>query len=252
MAPTRPAGGAPGAPLFLQGPDGPWEETGDRLEEQGHAVLCTTWGQWLTAVLLDPALRPLLGNHWPRFRQTPAAAGRIRFAVSHFVMKYAAATALDVPVHALEAGHGPHGRPVLRGPGAAAEVALAHCGELIVVGVSRTGPVGVHAEPADRDLRVGPLREQVCTPQEAAALDALPEGEHRAHLLRLWTLKEACAGILQDAGRPARSTYGLGRDDQGRTTLTGTGRTRAPAGEWTLATHLVQGRYLIGEAHRTP
>ncbi|MFJ3514615.1 4'-phosphopantetheinyl transferase family protein [Streptomyces sp. NPDC090131] len=219
--------GAFGAPLYLQGPEGPWDQAGDRLEDTGHALVCTTWGQWLAAVLLDPALRPLLGDDWPRFRQTPAAAGRLRLAVSRFVMTYAAATALEVPVHTVELDHGADGRPAVRAPRAGVEIALAHCGELIVVGVSRTGPLGVHAEPADRDIRTLAPPARPWTPQERSVLDALPGDGRRERLLRLWTLQEARARALGPGaaqGEPA-------------------------AGEWSAAAHLVQDRYLVGEAH---
>ncbi|MBT2479888.1 4'-phosphopantetheinyl transferase superfamily protein [Streptomyces sp. ISL-94] len=253
MALTRPAAEALEAPLYVPGPEGPWDEVGDRLDDAGRAVVCTTWGQWLTAVLLDPALRPLLGEDWPRFRQTPAAAGRMRFAVSRFVVKYTAATALDVPVDTLDLGYGPGGRPVLRGQGSGVEVSLAHTGELIVVGVSRTGPIGVDAEPVDRDISVGLLRGHVCTAQEGAVLDALPEDERRARLLWLWTLKEAYTKALGHGGRRRFSTFGFGLDGGGRVVLTEAADAQAAepvAGEWSFATHLVQDRYVVSEAHR--
>ncbi|MGW6985047.1 4'-phosphopantetheinyl transferase family protein [Streptomyces sp. NPDC054932] len=268
----------PGAPLWVQGPDGPWDEAGERLEDTGRAVLCTTWGQWLTAVLLDPALRPLLGEDWPRFRQTPAAAGRMRFAVSRFVLKHAAATALQVPVHSVELGRGPGGHPVLRGPGAGAGLGLglAHAGELIVVGVSRTGPVGVAARPADHATATGTGGDtatgaglpdgHACTREEEAALAALPGDERRVRLLRLWTLKEACARMLGPGEQPpgpatgpatgpapgsgAGSAVGFAFDGRGRVTVTGAAGARAAAGEWSFASHLVLDRYLVGEAHR--
>lgn len=217
-----PAAQACAAPLYVPGPEGPWDEVADRLDDEGRAVVCTTWGQWLTAVLLDPELRSLLGDDWPRFRQTPAAAGRMRFAVSRYVVKYAAATALDVPAHTLDLA------------AAGVEVGLAHTGELIVVGVSRTGAIGVAAEPADRDIDVELLRGHVCTAEEGAVLDALPEAERRARLLGLWTLKEAYTQALGQVGRRRFATFGFGLD----------------AGEWSFATHLVQDRYLVGEAHR--
>ncbi|MFD9411468.1 4'-phosphopantetheinyl transferase family protein [Streptomyces sp. NPDC059989] len=253
MASARPAAEALDAPLYVPGPEGPWEEVGDRLDDVGRAVVCTTWGQWLTAVLLDPALRPLLGDDWPRFRQTPAAAGRMRFAVSRFVMKYTAATALEVPAQTLDLDYGLGGRPVLRGQSAGVEVSLAHAGELIVVGVSRTGPIGVDVEPADRAVSVGLLRGHVCTAQEAAVLDALPEGERRARLLWLWTLKEAYTKALGHGGRRRFSTFGFGLDGRGRVVLTEAADAqdaRPVAGEWSFATHLVQDRYLVSEAHR--
>lgn len=262
---TRPAAPAPGAPLHVPGPDGPWDEAGDRLDDTGRAVVCTTWGQWLTAVLLDPALRTLLGEDWPRYRQTPAAAGRIRFAVSRAVAAYAAAAALNVPAHTLDPGPGRGARYVLRGPNAQVDVALAHAGELVVAGVSRTGPIGVHARHTDRhtarhtarhtgrDTAFGPLLERVCTAHEGAALAALPEEERRARLLALWGLKEACAMALGPGTAIPLTGFGFTRDGRGRLTpapLPGTAG--FTTGHWSVAAHPVQDRYLVSEAHHHP
>ncbi|MEU7555713.1 4'-phosphopantetheinyl transferase superfamily protein [Streptomyces sp. NPDC044571] len=250
--PARPV--EPADPLHVAGPEGPWEEVGDRLDEHGRVVVFTTWGQWMTAALLDPGLRPLLGQDWPRYRQTPAAAGRLRFAVSRAVMKYTAATALDVSPASLDLGHHPGGRPVLRGLGGEVELNLAHTDELIVVGVSRTGPIGVDAEPADRALSFDLLRDHVCTAREGRALAALPEEERRAGLLRLWTLKEAYTKALGHGLRRRFPGFGFGRDGQGRTVLTEGQDAGADAGAgdgvWEFATHLVQDRYVVSSAHR--
>ncbi|MER5874032.1 4'-phosphopantetheinyl transferase superfamily protein [Streptomyces sp. NPDC002044] len=248
-APAAPP--AADAPLHVPGPEGPWDEVGDRLQDTGRAVVCTTWGQWLTAVLLDPALRPLLGDDWPRYRQTPAGTGRMRFAVSRAVVKYAAAAALDAPAHTLELGRHPGGRPVLRGPGGEVEVSRAHAGELIVVGVSRTGPIGVHAQRTGPGVSFGPLLERVCTAREGALLAALPEDERRARLLSLWGLKEACARALGPGAGLSLTGFGFARDGRGRLVLsTVPGGTEAAPGEWSVAGHLVQDRYLLSEAHR--
>ncbi|MFI7354044.1 hypothetical protein ACIBTP_08860 [Streptomyces avidinii] len=256
MAPAHPAEGALRAPLYLQGPEGlegPWDEAGERLEDTGRAVVCTTWGQWLTAVLLDPGLRPLLGEDWPRFRRTPSAAGRLRFAVSRYVMKYAAATALDVPVHTVELGRGPDGQLLVRGPGTGVDIALAHTGELIVVGVSRTGRIAVHAQPADLDLRSPLLRGRIPA-QESAVLGALPEDERRTRLLRLLTLRTARTG----GGQEPDGQEPDGQEPDGAVSAQEafgpqefTPQEFGPqaAGEWSFAAHLVQDRYLVGEAH---
>ncbi|MFE2288770.1 4'-phosphopantetheinyl transferase family protein [Streptomyces sp. NPDC059443] len=195
------------APLDVSGPEGPWDEVGDRLDDSGRAVVCTTWGRWLTALLLDPALRPLLGDDWPRYRQTPAAAERMRFAVARAVVKYTAAAALGGPVHTVDVGYRPDGQPVLRGAGGGVRLSLAHSDELIVVGVSRTGPIGVDARPADGEVSSELLRDDVRTAAYAAAL-----------------------------GHGHGPEHGHGH-----------------AGEWSFASHLVQGRYLVGAAHlRSP
>jgi 4'-phosphopantetheinyl transferase len=233
------------APAHVAGPEGPWDAVRERFEDEGWAVVHTTWGQWLTAALLDPELRVLLGRDWPRYRQTPAPAGRFRFAVSRVVMKYAAAAVLEVSPGVLDLAYQPGGRPRLRGLGEELHLSLAHTDELIVVGAGRGGPVGVDVESADRPVSFDLLREHVCTPAEGEALAALPEHERAGAFLRLWTLKEAYTKALGQGMRRRFNAFGFCRDDDGRTVLA-----EDPAGAWVFATHVVQDRYLVSEARR--
>ncbi|MFJ5273917.1 4'-phosphopantetheinyl transferase superfamily protein [Streptomyces sp. NPDC088358] len=241
----RGSGGLLGPPLHVAGPEGPWEEVHDQLTGRGHVLVHTTWGQWLAAALLDPGLRGLLGRDWPRYRQTAAPAGRLRFAASRMVLKHTAAAALQLPADALDLAYRPGGRPHLRGL-AGTEVSLAHTDELIVVAVSRTGPIGVDAEPVTRRPSFELLHPYVCTPAEAAELAALPEDDRTARLLHLWTLKEAYTKALGHGMRRRFAAFGFSRDEQGRTVLAD-----EPAGapRWILATHLVHDRYLVSAAH---
>lgn len=232
-------------PCHVAGPEGPWEDVQERIEETGRAVVHTTWGQWLTPALLDPALRTLLGRDWPRFRQHPAPAGRLSFAVSRVVVKHTAAVALQVPATDLELAYQPGGRPVLRGLGAELHLSLTHTDELIVVGVSRAGPVGVDAEPVGRRVSFDLLRDHVCTPEEAALLADLPEGERTDRFLRLWTLKEAYTKALGQGMRRRFAAFGFQWDGPTGVVLAGDA-----AREWSFATHVVQGSYLVSEAHR--
>ncbi|WP_256257111.1 4'-phosphopantetheinyl transferase superfamily protein [Streptomyces sp. MUSC 14] len=232
-------------PCPVPGPDGPWEEVQERIEATGRAVVHTTWGQWLTPALLDPGLRTLLGHDWPRYRQHPAAAGRMTLAVSRAVLKYTAAAALQVSAGRLDLAYLPGGRPVLRGLGADLRVSLTHTDELIAVGVSTAGPIGVDAESAGRRISFGALRRHVCTAEEAELLAALPEEERTDRLLRLWTLKEAYTKALGHGMRRRFSAVGFGWDAAGTPRLAGD-----TAGEWAFATHLVGGRFLVSEAHR--
>ncbi|MGW7823525.1 4'-phosphopantetheinyl transferase family protein [Streptomyces puniciscabiei] len=232
-------------PCHVPGPDGPWEEVQERIERTGRAVVHTTWGQWLTPALLDPGLRQLLGRDWPRYRQHPAPAGRLSFAVSRVVLKHTAAAALQVPARRLDLAYLPGGQPVLRGLGADLQVSLTHTDELIVVGVSRAGPVGVDAEPAACRISFEALRDHVCTAEEAELLAALPEKERTGTLLRLWTLKEAYTKALGHGMRRRFSAVGFEWDVTGTVRLTGD-----TSGEWAFATHLVEGCFLVSEAHR--
>ncbi|MGW4669145.1 4'-phosphopantetheinyl transferase family protein [Streptomyces sp. NPDC004324] len=272
-----------GPPLHVAGPEGPWEEVHEQLTDRGQVLVHTTWGQWLAAALLDPGLRGLLGRDWPRYRQTAAPAGRLRFAASRMVLKHTAAAALQLPADALDLAYRPGGRPHLRGL-ADTEVSLAHTDELIVVAVSRSGPIGVDAEPLTRRPSFDLLHPYVCTPAEAAELAALPEDERTVRLLHLWTLKEAYTKALGHGMRRRFAAFGFSRDAQGRTVLAsepvtpepaarpgpadGPGAARpgsenagsdgagsggagpAVAARWILATHLVHDRYLVSAAHR--
>ncbi|MFD5516284.1 4'-phosphopantetheinyl transferase family protein [Streptomyces sp. NPDC127066] len=232
-------------PYHVPGPDGPWEEVQERIERTGRAVVHTTWGQWLTPVLLDPGLRTLLGRDWPRYRQHPAPDGRLGIAVSRAVLKHTAAAALQVPAERLDLASLPGGRPVLRGLGEDLQVSLSHTGELIVVGVGRAGPVGVDAEPTGRRISFDAMRDHVCTDREAELLAALPEEERTEGFLRLWTLKEAYTKALGHGMRRRFSAVGFEWDETGTVRLTGD-----TSGQWSFATHLVEGRFLVSEAHR--
>ncbi|WP_329572815.1 4'-phosphopantetheinyl transferase family protein [Kitasatospora sp. NBC_01266] len=249
MTLAQPAAGAQrlAPPEHVAGPESLWDPVCDRMADTGRAVVHTTWGEWLTAALFDPELRRLLGPDWPRYRQTPAAVGRFRFAVARLVVKYTAAAVLQVSPGDLDLAYKPGGRPYLRGIGEELELSLSHTDELIVVGVSRTGPIGVDAEPAARRVSFELLREQVCTAREAEAISALPEQERAAEFLRLWTLKEAYTKALGHGMRRRFGAFGFTWYPDGSAELTEDSPT---AHEWAFATHLVQGRYLVSEAHR--
>ncbi|MHA5047633.1 4'-phosphopantetheinyl transferase family protein [Streptomyces sp. SD15] len=113
-------------------------------------------------MLLDPGLRAL-GRDRPRYRQLAGASGRLRFAVSRAVLKHTAAAALQVPTQTLDLAYRSADGPWL----GEVEVSLAHTDELIVVGVSRTGPVGVDAEPVARVMSFELLAPASSCPEHA-------------------------------------------------------------------------------------
>jgi 4'-phosphopantetheinyl transferase len=236
-------------PRHIGGPEGPWEPLHDVLDTGHLAVLHTTWGEWLTATLFDPALRPTLGRDWQRYRHTRDASARLVFGVSRMVVKHTAAAVLHVPPGSLDLAYRLGGRPWLRGLGDDLEVSLTHTGELIAVAVSTTGPVGVDAEPLDRKISFDLLRDHICTPEEAAELAELPAAERDRRLLRLWTLKEAYTKALGHGLWRRFSTFGFRMDDAGGAFLDGNDGDTATAGAWRFATHVVHDRYLVSTAH---
>ncbi|MGX1673419.1 4'-phosphopantetheinyl transferase family protein [Streptomyces sp. NPDC055400] len=232
-----------GAPIHVL-PGGPWRKVHENLTEYGNAVAFTTWGEWLPTALTHTRLRHLLGRDWTRYRRMTDPTVRYRFVASRLLLKYTAAAALRTEAESLDLSYRLGGRPYLRGFDQI-DVSLTHTGDLMAVGLSRDGRIGVDAEPADRRMRFDLLQAQMCTPTEAAELAPLPEGEQTAQTLRLWTLKEAYTKALGQGMRLGFTEFGFGLD---------TGRLLAPDGtlasrdEWAFATHRALGRYLLSTA----
>ncbi|WP_322500281.1 4'-phosphopantetheinyl transferase superfamily protein [Streptomyces rochei] len=230
------------APLHVPRPHGPWPAVREDLFRHGNALVCTTWSEWLPSVLTTPRLRELLGDDWQRYRRTRDAAVRYRFAASRMLIKYTAAAALAVPPEYLDLAYRLGGRPYLRGFDQI-ELSLSHTGDVMAVGVSRIGRIGVDVEPAERPVRLDLLETQVFTPAEARELAELPEGERTAHALRLWTLKEAYSKALGQGLRFGFKEFGF---RQGR--LSAPDGSRVTRDEWGFATYPVMDRFLLSVA----
>ncbi|MGW6412544.1 4'-phosphopantetheinyl transferase family protein [Streptomyces vinaceus] len=244
------------APVHVTGPAGPWEAVREGMARRGNASVHTTWGEWLTAALAEPALRPLLGRDWQRYRHTTDPTIRFRFVASRLAVRYTAAAALGTDPAKLDLSYKPGGRPYLRGLDQI-DLSLTHTDDLIAVGISRNGRIGIDTEPADRRLAFSLLQNQVCTEAERAELAALPEAEQTAGMLRLWTLKEAYTKALGQGLRMGFSEFGFAAGGTGNTGHTnGTGHTGllapdgtpAAHGEWAFGTYPVLGRYLVSVA----
>ncbi|MFE2878201.1 4'-phosphopantetheinyl transferase family protein [Streptomyces roseus] len=250
------------APVHVTGPAGPWEAVREGMARRGNASVHTTWGEWLTAALAEPALRPLLGRDWQRYRHTTDPTIRFRFVASRLAVRYTAAAALGTDPAKLDLSYKPGGRPYLRGLDQI-DLSLTHTDELIAVGISRNGRIGIDTEPADRRLAFSLLQNQVCTEAERAELAALPEAEQSAGMLRLWTLKEAYTKALGQGLRMGFSEFGFATRGAtgatGATSGSGSGHaadtgllapdgTPAAHGEWAFGTYPVLGRYLVSIA----
>ncbi|MFB6811009.1 4'-phosphopantetheinyl transferase family protein [Streptomyces sp. NPDC056387] len=238
------------APVHVTGPAGPWEGVREGMARRGNASVFTTWGEWLTAALAEPALRPLLGRDWQRYRHTTDPTIRFRFVASRLAVRYTAAAALGTDPAKLDLSYKPGGRPYLRGLDQI-DLSLTHTDDLIAVGISRNGRIGIDTEPADRRLAFSLLQNQVCTEAERAELAALPEAEQTAGMLRLWTLKEAYTKALGQGLRMGFSEFGFATGRTGRTGHSGLlapDGTPAAHGEWAFGTYPVLGRYLVSVA----
>jgi 4'-phosphopantetheinyl transferase len=232
------------APMHITGPRGPWQQVREGMDVRGNATVCTTWGEWLPTVVGDPGLRALLGRDWQRYRRTPDPVIRARFAASRLAVKYTAAAALALDPGDIDLAYRLGGRPYLRGFDQI-DVSLTHTDELIAVGISRLGRIGVDTEPAGRRMSFELMQDHVCTFDEKQDLAVLPEQEQSAAMLRLWTLKEAYTKAIGQGLRLSFTEFGFGA---GSPALLAPDGRPAARGEWAFGTYHSLGRYLVSIA----
>lgn len=103
--------------------------------------------------------------------------------------------ALGVDPAGLVLETGEHGKPRLAPPHGGLHFNLSHCHDLALVALSRSGPLGIDLEPADRAGSLLGCEGSFCHPQEIVALPS-EVSARAAALLDLWTSKEALLKAL--------------------------------------------------------
>ncbi|MGH3416018.1 MAG: 4'-phosphopantetheinyl transferase family protein [Actinocrinis sp.] len=240
---TAPA--AFGELIRISGPDGAWSRVRTGLNEHGVVLLYALLADWRPDRAGGPRLRALLGRDWARYLELTHPEVRVRFAASRVLLKFAAAAVLEVPAHVVELTYGPTGRPYLRGYDAV-DISLSHTDDLLLVGMTTRGVIGVDAERADRPLYGPGLGKHLCTPHELDLLEGFPEHERNDALVRLWTLKEAYSKAIGQGMQFRFTDFGFGSGAPETVNLPdgrpGTGS------EWTFRTYGVDGGYVVSVA----
>ncbi|MFM9368674.1 4'-phosphopantetheinyl transferase family protein [Streptomyces sp. Da 82-17] len=166
--------------LRCPGPHSGWEEVRAAFVREGAVVVHARVG----------ALLP--GGRASGAGGGPARPGRARdrSAASRLLLRSVAGALLLAPPEEVEVARAPGGRPYLRGVDGL-DVSIGHTGDLLAVGVSRLGRIGVDVERAERRMTALGTERHACTPYELQALRSVPEEGRDRELVRLWTLKEA-------------------------------------------------------------
>jgi phosphopantetheinyl transferase len=110
-------------------------------------------------------------------------------------MRHAAAAYLSLSPDKVEISRTALGKPLLK-KAADLQVNLAHASGAVIVGFTRTHPIGVDLESAAQ-ADLCSVEEAACTKVEQAFLSSLRGEGRKKHFLRLWTRKEA---LLKAAG----------------------------------------------------
>ncbi|OEV02887.1 hypothetical protein AN216_14105 [Streptomyces oceani] len=222
-----------------------WIEARETLHAHGSVLVHGRLPDWRPQAADNETLSTAVGGGRTGRRQLAHAAARERRAASHLLLGHAVAVALCTDVAEIELTRGPTGRPAVRGCDQI-DISLSHTADLLLVGLTTRGLIGVDAEPADRRLRAAGLERRVCTVRERGDLDALPPRERASGLLRLWTLKESYTKAIGQGQRFPFDAFGFGPEGEPVRVHRPDG-TPATGSEWSFRSDI---RYVHGVAFR--
>ncbi|GAA1273973.1 hypothetical protein GCM10009646_71170 [Streptomyces aureus] len=235
-----------GRPLPAPGPGAPWDDIHGELRRTGSVVLYASMPDWLPGDGTEEELRRRLGRDWRRYEGLAQPRARERFVASRLMLRYSAAAVLRTAPDLVDLAYQPGGRPYVRGCDQI-DVSLSHTEEMMVVGITRRGRIGVDVERADRRLAYTGSESQACTPYEKARLDEGGDGVRNDTMVQLWTLKEAYSKALGQGLRFRFTEFGFALDD-GEPRLTRPDGSRVPGGEWQFGTYPAGAGYVLSVA----
>ncbi|WP_052441453.1 4'-phosphopantetheinyl transferase family protein [Streptacidiphilus anmyonensis] len=233
-------------PIRLTGPEGPWHRFAKAFREHGVAMVHARLADWVPEDLDDPGLALALGRDYARFRDMRHRPVRERFAASRSLLHWVAGQAMDAPPETVEIAYKPGGRPYLRGCDQI-DISLSHTDELLLVGITRRGWIGVDAELSDRPMLSPGIERQVCTAYERAMLADVEEDDRNHEMVRLWTLKEAYSKAIGQGLRFRFNEFGFGPAGRPLQVLRPDG-SPGTGDEWVLDSCTIDGRYTVSWA----
>ena len=122
---------------------------------------------------------------------------RERYLVGRGTLRWLLGVALDANPRDLPIERGARGRPHIDGM-PDVDFNVTHTGDRALIGLARSGRIGVDIERADRTLNVAGVARKFMSATERAALPPDADAARR-QLLRLWTCKEALSKATGEA-----------------------------------------------------
>ncbi|GAB2721712.1 4'-phosphopantetheinyl transferase family protein [Kitasatospora kifunensis] len=234
-------------PIQVRGPDGPWEEVRAAMDRYGSALVHARMEDWLPTDLADPELPGRLGSDYARFRRMRHPTVRARFVASRLMLKHTAGAVVGESAHDLELAYKLGGRPYLRGV-EQLDISLSHTADLLVVGLTRRGWIGVDAELSDRQMVGLGTEPQMCTRHEREELAKIAEEHRNGALVRLWTLKEAYSKAIGQGMRFRFTEFGFGPGEQQAQDVRLPDGSPGTGEEWSFHTAVLQQSYTVSVA----
>lgn len=126
---------------------------------------------------------------------------RDRYAFAHGVLRRVLAGCCGCEPAALAFEMGPHGKPFLAAPpieNKHLEFNLSHSGDLVLIGATSCGPLGVDVERLSRKVEFENLSDRYFSPEEADAIRLHSERGRRRVFFDTWVCKEAFIKAVGD------------------------------------------------------
>lgn len=122
---------------------------------------------------------------------------RRRYVIGRASLRWVLGRVLGLDPHEVPIVRGARGRPRLDGD-ATLDFNISHTEGAALIGVTRTGRIGVDVEREARDVNADGLARKFLSDGERLTLAALDEPARRARFLRYWTCKEAMSKATGD------------------------------------------------------
>lgn len=160
---------------------------------------------------------------------------RNRFVAGRGIVRTLLASCLGKDPSHLQFAYSPRGKPSILDANQTVHFNAAHCEDMLLVAVTRIGPVGVDVERVRQVKDMSDLVSRFFSPREDVEFQRLDPGRQPAAFFRLWTRKEAWLKATGD-GIPA----GLNRvevtlDDDATAEVLSIGGDPEAAKRWSLS-----------------
>ncbi len=156
---------------------------------------------WATLAASDDAFARLSSWLAPQEHARAARYGREdlrrRYVIGRAGLRSVLGRTLGIAPGDVPIVRGARGRPRLDGM-PDLDFNISHTEGMALIGVTRTGRIGVDIERVERTVNADGLARKFLTPAEQATLSSLAEAARRGRFLRYWTCKEAMSKATGD------------------------------------------------------
>jgi 4'-phosphopantetheinyl transferase len=160
----------------------------------GRTLDVKTIDVWTVALdaPLDQSLTDLLSaDEVARAERFVFERDRRRFLACRRALRQVLSSYVGVPPQALAFVYGGKGKPALEDASSGLRFNVSHSEECAVIGVSRSGELGIDVECTTRTVDFEGLAERFFSREEAAEFCAVPAASRRQAFFNGWTRKEA-------------------------------------------------------------